>query len=51
MPPRDAVDLYLDTREGDLSRSTVENQRYRLKSFVEFCEDQDIDSIGDVTPN
>jgi integrase len=47
--PREAVDLYLDTRESDLSESTVENQRYRLNSFVEFCESQRIGTLDQLT--
>ena len=36
--PHEAVELYLDHRETDLSDKSLENQRYRLLSFVEFCE-------------
>lgn len=49
MAPQAAVDLYLETREGDLSKSTVENQRYRLNSFVEFCEEHGIETLDELS--
>lgn len=49
MTPREVVDLYLDTRETDLSKSTIENQRYRLNSFVEYCDDQEIETLDELT--
>jgi site-specific recombinase XerD len=49
VPPRDAVDLYIDTRQSDLSKSTIENQRYRLNSFVEFCETNGIETLDQLT--
>jgi hypothetical protein len=33
LPPVEAVNLYLDHREPDVSKKTVQNQRYRLNSF------------------
>ncbi|MFW5905641.1 MAG: tyrosine-type recombinase/integrase [archaeon] len=49
MAPADVVDLYLQTRESELSKSSRENQRYRLRSFVEFCEEQGIDTLDQLT--
>lgn len=33
--PAEAVEFYFDHRAPDLTDSTLYNQRYRLKSFVE----------------
>ncbi|WP_435360428.1 tyrosine-type recombinase/integrase [Haloarchaeobius sp. DFWS5] len=49
LDPRTAVDLYLDHREPELSKSSIQNQRYRLDSFVEWCEDEDIENINRLT--
>lgn len=46
--PEQAVELYLDTREPDLSEKSLENQRYRLRSFVRWCEEQEIDNMNDI---
>lgn len=47
--PREAIELYLDHRETDLSDKSLENQRYRLGSFVEFCEENDIENLNELT--
>jgi len=46
--PEDAVELYLDTREPDLSEKSLENQRYRLRAFMSWCEEQEIDDMSDI---
>lgn len=47
--PREAVRLYLSDREMELSEKSLENHRYRLKSWVAFCQEQGIDNMNDVT--
>jgi len=47
--PRAAVELYLDHREPELSEKSLENHRYRLRSFVVFCQEQGIDNMNAVT--
>ncbi|WP_281196128.1 site-specific integrase [Halorubrum sp. F4] len=47
--PRDAVRLYLADREMELSEKSLENHRYRLDSWLAFCDDQDIDNMADIT--
>lgn len=47
--PREAVRLYLAERETELSKKTIENHRYRLNSWLDFCKEQDIENMNDVT--
>jgi site-specific recombinase XerD len=47
--PEQAINLYLDHREPEFSRSTLQNQRYRLESFVEWCDEKGIDNINRLT--
>ena len=47
--PREAVRLYLADREMDLSEKSLENHRYRLDSWLAFCDDQGIENMNDVT--
>jgi site-specific recombinase XerD len=49
IPPAEAVNLYLNHREPELSEKTLENQRYRLRSFIRFCEEHGIESMHELT--
>jgi len=47
--PQDALELYLDDRRGDLSNWTIRSHRSRLSTFTDWCEDQSIDNLNDLT--
>lgn len=47
--PAKAVEWYLKEREPELSEKSLQNQRYRLDRFVEFCEEHDIDELNALT--
>lgn len=47
--PETAVDLYLDHREPELSEKSLENQRYRLTSFVLWCRSEEIETMHELT--
>lgn len=47
--PQEAVELYLDSREAELSEKSLENQKYRLRSFVEWCDSEGIGNLNDLT--
>jgi len=47
--PRTARELYLDHKAVDCSESTVYNHRYRLKPFLEWCEENDLDNLNDLS--
>ena len=49
LSPREGMELYLDHREPDLSKKSIENHRYRLRSFVSFCEEEGIENLNTVT--
>ncbi len=49
LAPQEAVDLYMDHREPELSEKTLENHRYRLKMFVEWCERESIYNLNDLS--
>jgi site-specific recombinase XerD len=47
--PRAAVDLYLEQRQDEVSDSTLESHQYRLKLFVEWCEERGIKNMNDLS--
>ncbi|NEU56734.1 site-specific integrase [Halorussus sp. MSC15.2] len=49
LPPAEAVNLYLDHREPELSEKSIENQRYRLNSFIDFCQEEEIENLNSLT--
>lgn len=44
-PPSRALDLYLDTRETEVSESTLRSHRYRLQHFVRWAEQRCVDTM------
>lgn len=49
LSPSEAVELYLKHRESELSEKTLTNQRYRLDAFVEWCQENDLENLNDLT--
>jgi len=49
IPPATAVNLYLDHREPELSEKSLMNQRYRLNSFIKWCQSEGIESMNELT--
>jgi site-specific recombinase XerD len=47
--PAEAVELYLQHRESELSTKTIENQKYRLDAFIEWCSLNDVENMNDLT--
>jgi integrase len=47
--PRDAVELYLDTRQSELAEATFRSQRARLRRFAEWCHDEGLDNLNDLS--
>jgi site-specific recombinase XerD len=47
--PADAVEMYLDHREPDVSEKTHQNHRYRLEPFVQWCDENGIESLHELT--
>jgi site-specific recombinase XerD len=46
LDPETGMRLYLDHKATDCTKSTVQNHRYRMKPFVEWCEEQGIDNLN-----
>lgn len=46
--PREAVELYIDEREPEVSEKTLQNHQYRLDTFVDFCREQGIESLHEL---
>lgn len=49
LAPREAIELYLDHREPELSQKSIENHRYRLRAFVTFCNEEGIENLNTLT--
>lgn len=47
--PGEAVEMYLQHREPDLSEKTYYNHKYRLDAFLEFCEERGITNLNNLT--
>jgi site-specific recombinase XerD len=49
LDPETGMKLYLDHKATDCTKSTVQNHRYRMKPFVEWCEKQGVDNLNDLS--
>lgn len=47
--PEAAVELYLDARQYECSRSTVQNHRYRLSHFIRWCDETGFSDMSDMS--
>jgi site-specific recombinase XerD len=43
--PDEALELYLESREGDCRQSTLDSHRSRLKQFVSWCAMNDVETL------
>ncbi|MFC3959246.1 tyrosine-type recombinase/integrase [Halovivax cerinus] len=46
LDPRTARQMYLDARAHELADATIQSQGYRLKQFVEWCEEEGIENMN-----
>lgn len=49
LTPRAARRQFLDAKHKDVKKSTYRAYKYPTRHFIEYCEDQEIQSIGNVT--
>lgn len=47
---REALERWLDKRSVDLAESTISEYWYRLKHFVEWSEDGNLETMSEITP-
>ena len=48
LAPTDGVDLYLDARRDECTEETLKGQKYRLRTFVAWCEEKDVVNLNDL---
>jgi len=49
LSPSEGVELYFDTRKTELAGKTLQNYRYRLDKFEDWCEENDIENLNELT--
>ena len=49
LSPREAMERFIDKKRVSNRESSVSSVYYRLKLFVEWCEEEGLDVIGDLT--
>lgn len=47
--PEEARDMYLTARQDELSEATVRGQKYRLQAFVQWCNEEGIENLNDLS--
>lgn len=47
--PETAVEMYLDDRRHNVAEATLRAHYYRLKQFTEWCHDQGIENLNNLT--
>jgi site-specific recombinase XerD len=47
--PEGAFTLYLRDRENKLADATIDSYRYRLKRFVEWCRENELDNLNNLS--
>lgn len=49
LTPADGRQMYLNERRHEVSEATLQSHGYRLNQFVEWCDEQDIDNLNDIS--
>lgn len=49
LTPTEAVEMYVDHRGPELAEKSLQNHKYRLNTFVEFCEENEIENLNELT--
>ena len=47
--PETAAELFLEHKATDCAESTVRNHRYRMNHFLEWCDEEDVDNLNDLS--
>ncbi|PHQ47270.1 integrase, partial [Halorubrum sp. C3] len=47
--PSTGVQMYLNDRHGEVSEATHQSHGYRLERFLEWCDDEGIENLNDLT--
>jgi site-specific recombinase XerD len=49
LEPEQALEMYLEHRRDEVAESTLNAHRLRLKHFVRWCNEQEIDNLNELT--
>ncbi|WP_152040692.1 hypothetical protein [Salinigranum salinum] len=49
LDPKTAVEMYLQERRTELSDASIQAHNYRLRHFIRWCDEQDIDNLNELT--
>jgi integrase len=49
MDPREAFELFLDHKATECAKATVRNYKYRMQYFVQWCEEEGIDNLNELS--
>ncbi|MFB6308665.1 MAG: tyrosine-type recombinase/integrase [Haloarculaceae archaeon] len=49
LDPETGVEMYLNGRQDELSEATLTGQKYRLEAFAQWCDEEDIENLNDLT--
>ena len=47
--PEKALQRYLQHRKNEMSKQSLQSHRYRIEPFVRYCEQEEIESMSDLT--
>jgi integrase len=48
LSPKEAVRIYLDARKDNAAASTIDTQTYRLRAFLAWCEEEEIEDLSEL---
>ena len=46
LDPREAMEMWLDRQRSEKAAESVQSYRYRIKQFVDWCEDNEIENLN-----
>lgn len=49
LTPAEGKQMYLDERRHELADATIQSHRYRLKQFVLWCDDEEIENLNELS--
>lgn len=49
LSPTEGVEIYLEARSDELSEQTLSGQKYRLESFLQWCDEEEIEDLNDLS--
>lgn len=49
LSPAEGVEMYVEQRRGEVSEKTLHNHKYRLDTFLEFCEEYEIGNLNSLS--